>query len=225
MHLLVIEDDRSLGPFLKEGLEQAGFSVELVATSRQGRRRCLEGTFDAVVLDVNLPDGDGIELLSELRSASFSTPVLILSARRETDDKVRGLMTGGDDYLTKPFAFAELEARLTALVRRSKSSSVTTVLTYGGLELDAISRVATFEGQPIELQPLEFNLLKFLMENSDRIVTKARLIQSVWKFNFNPSTNIVEVRMSKLREKLDEVGARHMITAVRGVGYKFSCRD
>ena len=219
MRVLVIEDDATLSGFVAKGLREAGYAVETTHDGEEGLHLALGERYDAAVVDIMLPGRDGLSLIEELRRHRVTTPVLILSARRSVDDRVRGLQAGGDDYLTKPFAFAELLARLQALVRRATGVVEPTHLQLGDVRLDLVSREVTRAGQPITLRPREFALLEYLMRNVGRVVTRTMILSHVYGFSFDPSTNVVDVLVSRLREKLDRPFPVKLLHTVRGAGY------
>jgi len=216
---LLVEDDATIGEFVARGLREAGFVVDHAPDGDAGLAAATAQPYDVAIVDLMLPKRDGLSLIEELRRRGTATPVLILSARRSVDDRVRGLQTGGDDYLTKPFAFAELLARVQALVRRASRSPEPTTLTVEDLTLDLLSRRVTRAGKPIELRPREFVLLEYLMRNVGRVVSKTMILSHVWEYNFDPQTNIVDVLVSRLREKVDRPFEKKMLHTVRGVGY------
>ncbi len=219
MRLLVVEDDPTIASFLVKGLQQAGFAVDAAEDGVRGLQLALTTPYDAAVLDLMLPGRDGLGVLEELRARRISTPVLILSARRSVDDRVKGLQAGGDDYLTKPFAFSELLARVQALIRRSHGATEPTRLSVGDLTLDLVSRAAARGDRPIELRPREFALLEYLMRNAGRVVSKTMIMEHVWNYNFDPRTNVVDVLVCRLREKVDRDFDGKLIHTVRGIGY------
>jgi DNA-binding response OmpR family regulator len=219
MHALIIEDDRAIADFIARGLREAGFAVDVANTGDDGLEAALTEQPDVAIVDLMLPGRDGLSIIDELRRQGRATPVLILSARRSVDDRVRGLQAGGDDYLTKPFAFAELLARVQALVRRASRSPEPTTLTVGDLTLDLLSRKVTRAGQPIDLRPREFALLEYLMRNAGKVVSKTMILSHVWEYNFDPQTNIVDVLVSRLRDKIDRPFETRLLRPVRGVGY------
>jgi two-component system, OmpR family, response regulator len=219
MRALIVEDDATIAEFVARGLREAGFAVDLAADGEEGLARALNEQHDVAVMDLMLPKRDGLALIDELRRRGRNTPVLILSARRSVDDRVRGLQAGGDDYLTKPFAFAELLARVQALVRRATRTSEPTTLTVDELSLDLLSRKVTREGLAIDLRPREFALLEYLMRNAGKVVSKTMILSHVWEYSFDPQTNIVDVLVSRLRDKVDRPFAKKMLHTVRGVGY------
>ncbi|HUR34530.1 MAG TPA: response regulator transcription factor [Vicinamibacterales bacterium] len=219
MHALIIEDDTAIADFIARGLREAGFAVDVAANGDDGLEAALTGQPDVAIVDLMLPGRDGLSLIDELRRRGRSTPVLILSARRSVDDRVRGLQAGGDDYLTKPFAFAELLARVQALVRRASRTPETTTLTVGDLVMDLLSRRVTRAGQVIDLRPREFALLEYLMRNAGKVVSKTMILSHVWEYNFDPQTNIVDVLVSRLRDKIDKPFDVKLLQTMRGVGY------
>jgi two-component system, OmpR family, response regulator len=216
---LLVEDDATIGEFVARGLREAGFVVDHAPDGETGLTAATEQSHDVAIVDLMLPKRDGLSLIEELRRRGVATPVLILSARRSVDDRVRGLQTGGDDYLTKPFAFAELLARVQALVRRASRAPEPTTLTVEDLTLDLLSRRVTRAGKPIDLRPREFTLLEYLMRNVGKVVSKTMILSHVWEYNFDPQTNIVDVLVSRLREKIDRPFEKKLLHTVRGVGY------
>jgi two-component system, OmpR family, response regulator len=219
MRALIVEDDRAISEFVARGLREAGFAVDEAADGAEGLEKALAEPYDVAIVDLMLPRRDGLSLIDELRRRGRTTPVLILSARRSVDDRVKGLQSGGDDYLTKPFAFAELLARVQALVRRATRAPDPTTLTLGDLTLDLLSRRVVRAGIPIELRPREFALLEYLLRHPGKVVSKTMILSHVWEYNFDPQTNIVDVLVSRLREKIDRPFERKLLRTVRGVGY------
>src|SRR4051812_2448022 len=219
MRALIIEDDQTIAEFVARGLREAGFAVDVAADGEQGLETALAEQHDVAIVDVMLPKRDGFGVIEELRRRGRTTPVLILSARRSVDDRVRGLQTGGDDYLTKPFAFAELLARVQALVRRSTRTAEPTTLSVADLTLDLLSRKVTRGGAAIDLRPREFALLEYLMRNTGKVVSKTMILSHVWEYNFDPQTNIGDVLVSRLRDKIDRPFDKKLLQTVRGVGY------
>ena len=219
MHALIIEDDPAIADFVARGLREAGFAVDVAADGEEGLTAALEQKPDVAIVDLMLPKRDGLAVIDELRRRGRATPVLILSARRSVDDRVRGLQAGGDDYLTKPFAFAELLARVQALVRRASRLSEPTTLTVDDLTLDLLSRKVARGGVAIDLRPREFALLEYLMRNAGRVVSKTMILSHVWEYNFDPQTNIVDVLVSRLRDKIDRPFEKKLLQTVRGIGY------
>ena len=219
MRLLVAEDDSVIADFVAQGLREASYAVDVASTGPEGLRMALEGTYDAAVIDVMLPGLDGLSLIEQLRAKRVQTPVLILSARHSVDDRVKGLHAGGDDYLTKPFAFAELLARLQALLRRSGGAVEPTRLVAGDITLDLLSREVERAGKPLDLRPREFALLDYFMRHPGRVLSKTMILSHVWGYSFNPSTNVVDVLVSRLRDKVDREFDTKRIHTVRGAGY------
>lgn len=219
MRILIIEDDPVIADFVAKGLRESGFAVDQAADGETGLRRALDERYDALIVDLMLPRLDGLALIDTLRARGRRTPVLILSARHSVDDRVRGLQAGGDDYLTKPFAFAELVARLQALIRRATGAAEPTRLTVGDLTLDLLTRQVERAGRPLDLRPREYALLEYLMRHPGHVVTKTMILSHVWGYNFDPGTNVVDVLVSRLREKLDRNFDTKLLHTVRGVGY------
>lgn len=219
MRALIVEDDPTLAGFVVKGLREAGFVVDAAADGVAGLELARQGPHDVAIIDLNLPLLDGISLIRELRGSGVRTPVLILSARQSVDERVKGLEIGADDYLTKPFAFPELLARVHALIRRASGSGSSTQLTVGDLTLDVLSRRAVRAGRDIELRPREFALLEYLMRNAGRVVSKTMILSHVWDYNFDPQTNVVDVLIFRLREKVDKDFPTKLIHTVRGSGY------
>ncbi len=219
MRILVIEDDKKIASFIANGLKQAGFAVDVAHNGEQGLNLALAEPYDAAVVDIMLPILDGLSVIEELRSNSINTPVIILSAKRSVDDRVRGLEIGGDDYLTKPFSFSELLARIYALMRRSSGAKESTKLKVGNLSMDLLNREVIREGKKINLQPREFALLEYLMRSEDRVLSKTLIMEHVYDYNFDPQTNVVDVLVCRLRNKVDKDFEKKMIHTIRGVGY------
>jgi len=215
----LVEDDIKIASFIVKGLKEAGFAVDHSNDGEDGLHLAVTEAYDALIIDLMLPKLDGLTLIENLRSRHINTPVIILSAKRSVDDRVKGLEKGGDDYLTKPFAFSELLARLQALIRRSGGITEPTKLKVGDLSLDLLTREVIRAGENIELQPREFALLEYLMRNAGRIVSRTMIMEHVWNYNFDPQTNVVEARMTRLRDKIDRSFDKKMIHTVRGVGY------
>jgi len=222
MKLLVIEDDREAAAYIAKGLGESGYVVDTAAEGRDGLFMATGGGYDALIVDRMLPGMDGLTVIATLRAADVKTPVLILSALGAVDDRVKGLRAGGDDYLVKPFAFAELLARVEALLRRGSSSGAATRLKIGELEMDLLARAVTRQGKAIELLPREFRLLEFLMRHAGQVVTRTMLLENVWDYHFDPQTNVIDVHVSRLRQKLDKGFDRVMLHTVRGAGYRLS---
>jgi len=219
MRLLLIEDDIKIALFVKAGLKEAGFAVDHATTGPEGLHMALTEPYDLAVIDIMLPQLDGLAIIGEMRNKKISTPVLILSAKRSVDERVEGLKIGGDDYLTKPFAFSELLARVQALIRRSSQAIAPSELKAADLTLNIQTRKVSRAGREIDLQPLEFSLLEYLIRNVDRIVSKTMIMEHVWDYNFSPQTNVVEARICYLRDKIDKNFEKKLIHTVRGVGY------
>jgi two-component system OmpR family response regulator len=217
MRILVIEDDPKIASFIVNGLKQSGFAVDHCSDGEDGSARAQTISYDAAVVDIMLPKLDGLSLISELRSKNVHTPVLILSAKATVDDRVRGLQAGGDDYLTKPFAFSELLARVQALIRRATQTPEPTRLVVGDLSMDLLKREVHRGEEKIELQPREFALLEYLMRHATRPVTKTMILEHIFDYSFDPQTNVVDVLVHRLRSKVDK--GRAMIHTIRGVGY------
>ena len=219
MRLLLVEDDIKIAQFVVNGLKEAGFAVDHAANGEDGLHLALTEPYDIAVVDLMLPRVDGLTLIEEVRRNNIDTPVLILSAKRTVDDRVKGLKTGSDDYLVKPFAFAELLARVQALIRRSTRVTAPSELKVADLTLDLNARKVFRSDEEILLQPLEFSLLEYLMRNAGRVVSKTMIMEHVWDYNFSPQTNVVEARICYLRDKIDKNFDRKLIHTVRGVGY------
>ena len=219
MRILLVEDDFGIASFVVKGLKEAGYVVEHVADGPAGLDELLTKEFDAAIIDIMLPLQDGLSVIQTARKQNVTTPVLILSAKASVDYRILGLQNGGDDYLVKPFAFSELLARLQALIRRANRITEPTTLTVGPLTVDLIRRKVKRSEQDIELQPLEFALLEYLMRNAGRVVSKTMIMEHVWDYNFDPQTNVVEVRICRLRDKIDRGHTNKLIHTVRGVGY------
>ena len=223
MRILLIEDDPQTSRFVRKGLEEAGHVVDHAGDGKQGLLLALDAEHDVVVVDRMLPGLDGLSIVRSLRAANRSTPVLVLSALGEVDDRVEGLRAGGDDYLVKPFALAELSARLEALVRRrgtgTDSGAPVTRLAVADLEMDLLARTVKRAGRAIELKPREFRLLEYLMRHAGQVVTRTMLLEAVWDYHFDPQTNVIDVHVSRLRRKIDHDSGRPLIHTVRGAGY------
>ncbi len=219
MRILLVEDDSKIAEFVCQGLKEAGFAVDHMNNGEDGLHMALTEPYDATIIDLMLPKVDGLTLIETMRTNAVNTPVLILSAKRTVDDRVRGLRSGSDDYLTKPFAFSELLARIHALIRRSTGVAAPTTLTVKDLTLDIQTRLVERGGKRIDLQPLEFSVLEYLMRNVGQVVSKTMIMEHVWDYNFNPRTNVVEARICHLRDKIDKEFANKLIHTIRGVGY------
>jgi two-component system OmpR family response regulator len=219
MKLLIVEDDKETAAYLKRALSEAGHTVDAAASGRDGLLLAAGETYEVIILDRMLPQIDGLAILRTIRASGVKTPVLLLTALGGIDDRVEGLEAGADDYLVKPFAFAELLARVNALARRPPPQEVRTELSVADLKLDLLKHTVSRAGQRIELQPREFQLLEYLLRHAGRVVTRTMLLESVWDFHFDPKTNIVETHMSRLRGKVDRGHAHELIHTVRGAGY------
>ena len=221
MKFLLVEDNERVADFVAKGLKESGHVLDRAGNGRDGLFLASSETYDAIVLDRMLPGGiDGLGIIEALRKTGNKTPILILSALAEVDDRIKGLRAGGDDYLTKPFAFGELLARLDALVRRSQRAEVETTLGVGDLKMDLLGRQVTRAGKPIDLQPREFKLLEYLMRHADQAVTRTMLLENVWDYHFDPQTNVIDAHISKLRRKIDAPFDKPLLHTLRGVGYK-----
>ena len=219
MKLLVVEDDNETASYLVKGLAESGYTVDRAGDGREGLFLASSGTYGAIVLDRMLPGIDGLTVLGALRAAEIRTPALILSALGSVDDRVKGLRAGGDDYLVKPFAFSELLARVEALLRRGSAAPTTTTLRVADLELDLLTRTVKRSGKPVDVLPREFRLLEYLMRNSGHVVTRTMLLEHVWDYHFDPQTNVIDVHVSRLRQKIDKNFERPLLHTVRGAGY------
>ena len=221
MKFLLVEDNERVADFVAKGLKESGHVLDRAANGRDGLFLASSEIYDAIILDRMLPGGiDGLGIIEALRKTGNKTPILILSALAEVDDRIKGLKAGGDDYLTKPFAFGELMARLDALVRRSQRAGAETTLSVGDLKMDLLSRQVTRSGKPVDLQPREFKLLEYLMRHAEQAVTRTMLLENVWDYHFDPQTNVIDVHISRLRSKIDKGFDRQMLQTVRGAGYR-----
>ena len=219
MRILVVEDDSKIASFVVNGLKQNGFAVDVCGDGEEGLHLAESVKYDVAVLDIMLPKLDGLTLLGALRKRKVATPVLLLSAKASVDDRIRGLQAGGDDYLTKPFVFAELLARVQALIRRATHSTEPTTLSVEDLVLDLLTREVTRGGKNIELHPREFSLLEMLLRQQGRVITKTMILESIWDYSYEPQTNVVDVLVSRLRTKIDKDFPVKLIQTIRGVGY------
>lgn len=219
MRLLLVEDDLKIASFIINGLQEAGFAVDHADDGEDGLHMASHEPYDAAIIDCMLPKLDGLSLISKLRQQQVNTPVIILSAKRSVEDRIKGLESGSDDYLTKPFAFSELLARVYALIRRATGAKETTKLEIGGLSLDLIKKEVLRDGKKIDLQPRELSLLEYLMRNAGRVVSKTMIMEHVWNYDFVPMTNVVEARICILREKIDNEFDTKLIHTIRGAGY------
>ncbi len=223
MKILLVEDNDRVADFVVKGLKESGHVVDHAGNGRDGLFMATTETYDAMILDRMLPGGiDGLGIIEALRKTGNKTPILILSALAEVDDRIRGLRAGGDDYLTKPFAFGELAARLDALVRRAQPVAAATTLVVGDLKMDLLAREVTRAGKPIDLQPREFKLLEYLMRHAEQAVTRTMLLENVWDYHFDPQTNVIDAHISKLRQKIDAPFDKPLLQTLRGVGYKLA---
>ena len=220
MRVLLVEDDRQVVSFLLKALREVGVVVDHAADGREGLFLAAGERYDVLIIDRMLPKLDGLAIVRTLRASGNTTPVLILSALGEVDDRVDGLRAGGDDYLVKPFAFSELHARLEALVRRGVGESLAATLRVADLEMELLPRQVTRAGQSIQLQPREFRLLEYLMRHAGQVVTRTMLLESVWDYHFDPQTNVIDVHISRLRAKIDKDFPEPLLHTVRGAGYR-----
>ena len=225
MKLLLIEDDADLAAYLVRGLKEAGHTVDHAADGKGGLFLAAGGNYDVLIVDRRLPGLDGLSVVKTLRGADVKSPVLFLTAQGGVEDRVEGLMAGGDDYIAKPFAFAELLARISALARRPPLSEQTTRLAVADLEMDLVKRTVTRAGQRIDLQPQEFKLLEYLLRHAGQVVTRTMLLENVWDFHFDPKTSVVETHVSRLRAKVDKGFDGELIHTVRGAGYSLHAPD
>jgi len=219
MKILLLEDDPKIASFVAKGLREAGYTVDISANGEEGCEQGRKNTYDAAIVDLMLPKLDGLSVIERWRAEEIKLPILILSAKRSLDDRVKGLQRGGDDYLTKPFSFAELLARLQALIRRSGSGAVVTGLTFGDLKMDLLSREVFRGTTKIELQAREFLLLEYLLRNQNKVVSKTMILEHVWNYHFDPQTNVVDVLVCRLRNKIDRDFEPKLIHTLRGAGY------
>lgn len=219
MRILVVEDDRKIASFIIKGLKQAGYAADHATTGEEAYLMAQVSTYDAAVVDILLPKMDGLSLIEKLRKEKINTPVIILSAKRSVDDRIKGLRAGGDDYLTKPFSFSELLVRIQALMRRASMTSSPVKLTVGDLTMDLLTRKVKREETEIDLMPREFSLLEYLMRNAGNVLSKTVIMEHVWGYDFDPQTNVVDVLVSRLRSKIDRDFDKKMIYTIRGVGY------
>jgi two-component system OmpR family response regulator len=219
MKILVLEDDAKIASFVAKGLREANFVVDISANGEEGCELARKNSYDAAIVDLMLPKLDGLSVIERWRAEQIKLPVLILSAKRSLDDRVKGLQRGGDDYLTKPFSFAELLARLQALIRRSGSSAIVTSLTFADLRMDLLTREVWRGTTKIELQAREFLLLEYLLRNQNKVVSKTMILEHVWNYHFDPQTNVVDVLVCRLRNKIDRDFEPKLIHTLRGAGY------
>ena len=219
MRFLVIEDDKKIAELLQSGFQQAGYNADISADGIEAFELAMQGQYDLLIVDVMIPRKDGFTLVEELRAKGFDTPVLFLSAKRSTEDRVEGFKRGGDDYLVKPFSFSELLVRCRAILKRTTKQSGTSKLEYHGMEMDLLTRIVQREGKSIELHQKEFSLLEFFLRNQGRVLTKTQILETVWKYDFDPQTNVVDVLVCRLRNKVDADFDEKLIKTIRGVGY------
>lgn len=219
MRILLVEDDSKIASFVVKGLKEAGHLVHRSADGQDAYTQATTERFDLMIVDIMIPKMDGLSLIEQLRHRQINTPVIIVSAKRSVDDRIRGLQIGGDDYLTKPFAFSELLARIEALTRRVRGVAETTKLSVGDLEMDLLTRKVARAERNIDLQPREFSLLEYLMRHAGQVVSRTMIMQHVWDYNFDPETNVVEARVCHLRDKIDKDAPVKLIHTIRGVGY------
>jgi len=225
MRILLVEDDVKIASFIVKGLKAAGYAVDHARDGEEGLHMVLSEPYDTAIIDIMLPKRDGLSLIEKMRSEKIRTPVIILSAKGSIDDRVKGLQTGGDDYLTKPFAFSELLARVQALIRRAGGLAEPTRLMVGDLSINLLTREVTRGGRKIELKPIEFSLLEYLMRSAERVVSKTMIMEHVWNYDFDPQTNVVEARICRLRDKIDKDFDKKLIHTIRGVGYVLKEKD
>jgi two-component system OmpR family response regulator len=224
--LLIVEDNKRVAQFLKKGLTEAGHTVDHADNGRDGMYMSVSEPYDAIIMDRLLPGGvDGLGIIEALRKTGNKTPILILSALDNVDERIRGLKSGGDDYLVKPFAFGELLARLDALLRRAQTQPVATTLSLDDLFMDLLSHKVTRGGKPVALQPREFKLLEYLMRHANQVVTRTMLLENVWDYHFDPQTNVIDVHISKLRQKIDGAERRPLLRTIRNAGYMLTADD
>jgi len=219
MRLLIVEDDIKIAALIEKGMREAGFEVEVCHDGNSGLAQGLTGRYDAAVIDIMLPGLDGLQVIEQLREQRVSTPILILSARQSVDDRIRGLQRGGDDYMVKPFSFNELLARIQALIRRDKKHGEPTTLEYEDLSMDLLRREVRRRGEKIELPAKEYALLEYLMRHPENIVSKTSILEQVYDYSFDPQTNVVDVLVCRLRNKIDRDFQQKLIHTVRGMGY------
>ena len=225
MRILLVEDDARTAAYIIKGLKESGHVVDHAADGRDGRHFAEENSYDVLIVDRMLPEQDGLSLIQALRAASDKTPILVLSALAEVGDRVEGLRAGADDYLVKPFAFAELLARLDALARRAEGEGAETTLCVGDLKIDLLARTVERAGRPLDLQPREFRLLEYLMRHAGQVVTRTMLLENVWDYHFDPQTNVIDVHVSRLRGKIDKGFDSPLLHTVRGAGYRLQASD
>lgn len=225
MKILLIEDDQVIADFIQKGMKEAGFAIDHMLDGQMGLSAVLNYTYDLAIIDLMLPKLDGLSIIDRIRGKNINLPIIILSAKRTVDDRINGLRHGSDDYLTKPFSFSELLARVEALLRRSNNTTETTSLTISDLSLDLLARTVIRADKKIDLQPKEFALLEYLIRNTGHVVSKTMIMERVWNYDFDPGTNVVEARISRLREKVDKGFTVPLIHTVRGLGYVLKEQD
>ena len=225
MRILLVEDDLKIASFIIKGLRATGYAVDHAADGEEGLHLALTQPYDTAIIDIMLPKRDGLAIIERIRKEKVNIPVIILSAKDSIDDRVKGLQTGGDDYLTKPFAFSELLARVQALIRRASGFAEPTRLSIGDLSMNLLTREVARGGRKIELKPIEFSLLEYLLRSAGRVVSKTMIMEHVWDYNFDPQTNVVEARICRLRDKIDRDFDKKLIHTVRGVGYVLKEKD
>ncbi|MDF7808844.1 response regulator transcription factor [Pontiellaceae bacterium B12219] len=219
MRILIIEDDRKISSFLSKGFREVGYAADVAEDGEEGLVLARQGLHDTIIADLMLPKLDGLGMIERIRAEGIETPVIILSAKRSVDDRIRGLQAGGDDYMVKPFSFSELLVRVQTLLRRSQRMPQATILQTGNLRMNLSDRSVERDGQPIELQPREFALLEYLMRNPGRVITKTAILEHVYDYSFDPQTNVVDVLVCRLRNRIDKKFDQKLIHTVRGVGY------
>ncbi len=219
MRLLIVEDDKKIAAFIEKGMREAAFSVDVCHDGRSGLAHGLSGDYDAAVIDLMLPELDGLELIERLRRERVNTPVLILSAKQSVDDRISGLQKGGDDYMIKPFSFSELLARIQALIRRNRKHTEPTTLNYQDLRMDLLRRTVHRDGEKIDLPAKEYSLLEYMMRNAEMVISKTSILERVYDYSFDPQTNVVDVLVCRLRNKVDRDFDQKLIHTVRGMGY------
>jgi len=219
MRLLLVEDDMKIASLLMKGLKEAGFAIDHAADGEDGLHLALNEPYDAAIIDIMLPKLDGLMLIKEMRRQKMNTPVIVLSAKRSIDDRIKGLQTGSDDYLTKPFSFSELLARVQALIRRASGASEPTSLGIADLSMNLLTREVLRANKRIDLQPREFSLLEYLIRNAERVVSKTMILEHVWDYSFDPQTDVVDVLICRLRSKIERDFDKKLIHTIRGVGY------
>lgn len=219
MRLLIVEDDKKIAAFIEKGMREAAFSVDVCHDGRSGLAHGLSGDYDAAIIDLMLPELDGLELIERLRRERVTTPVLILSAKQSVDDRISGLQKGGDDYMIKPFSFSELLARIQALIRRNRKHTEPTTLKYQELRMDLLRRTVHRDGEKIDLPAKEYSLLEYMMRNAEMVISKTSILERVYDYSFDPQTNVVDVLVCRLRNKVDRDFDQKLIHTVRGMGY------